>query len=75
MKDEKADILDAINAQITVMAGESKKVTISPEPGEVERLRQELRTKFDELEMQNLVAVQEEIDAAEQRAQEFGAFS
>lgn len=75
MSTEKANILDAINARIAVMAGESKKITILPNEGEIERFRQELRAKLDELEMQNLAAVQEEIEAAEQRAQEFGAFS
>lgn len=75
MSTEKANILDAINARIAVMAGESKKITILPNEGEIERFRQELRALFDELEMQNLAAVQEEIEAAEQRAQEFGAFS
>lgn len=75
MSTEKANILDAINARIAVMAGENKKVTILPNEGEIERFRQELRAKLDELNLKNLAAVQEEIDAEQQRVREFGAFS
>ncbi len=75
MSTEKANILDAINARIAVMAGESKKITILPNEGEIERFRQELRAKLDELDLKNLAAVQEEIDAEQQRVREFGAFS